>query len=723
MKKTLKIVKKHSAFFLKELFFGGLYAFLFLFLCGLAFFFYVYFFVAPKAKELPQMKSNQTTIIYDRTGQHILYEIHGEENRKVLDHSEIPDNIRLMTISVEDASFYHHFGIDPVSILRAMKVNFESGSMQQGASTITQQLARNVFLDRNKNITRKFMEMIMAIKLERKFTKDEILDFYLNQIPYGSNAYGIQAAAQTFFGKSAADLTLDESALLAALPKATSYYSPYGNHRVELRNRQKQVLFQAQKNNLISEDDLKKAISVDTLKKLIPPQTNVQAPHFVFYVKDLLESEYGATALEENGLRIYTTLDFDMQKKAEESVQAGVEKNKKYKASNAAIVAMSPKTGEVLAMVGSKNFFDTSIDGQVNVAISPRQPGSAFKPIVYAKAFEKGYQQETILFDQPTNFGPDGSGKDYVPNDYDGQFRGPVSMRQALAGSLNIPAVQTLYLAGINESIDFAHKLGITTLNDRNRYGLSLVLGGGEVKLVDLTDAFSTFAADGVHTEPIFIQKITDSQGRVLQENSTQSSRVMDAQVARKIDSILSDNSARAPIFGSNTPLAFKDRAVAAKTGTTQEFHDAWTVGFTPSLAVGVWTGNNDNSPLTSGADGVFVAAPIWRDFLNKELPRLPIETFPDYEKVTSDKPLLTGQIPDTNINYYKIASGKKIPKDKLGKYKPSEIRQQIVSGGHSILFYVNKDNPLGTDLPNFNDPMLARWDMNPTQDTTPSTQ
>jgi 1A family penicillin-binding protein len=721
MKSASSIKKQHSIFFLKELFWGCFYAGLFALFCGLLFFFYVYFFVAPKAKELPKRKTSQTTTIYDRTGEHVLYEIHGEENRKTLEHSEIPNTIRIATIAAEDASFYQHFGIDIISILRALKVNIANNQMSQGASTITQQLARNVFLDRDKNLSRKFMEMIMAIKLERKFTKNEILDFYLNQIPYGSNAYGVETAAQIFFGKHAIDLTLDEAALMAALPKATSYYSPYGNHQKELLNRQRKILYQIQDLNLASNEAIQKALNTDTFKKLLPPQTNIEAPHFVSYVKDFLEKEYGLEALEENGFKVYTTLDYDMQKRAEESVRLGAEKNKKYNASNAAMVVVNPKSGEMLAMVGSKDFFDTSVDGQVNVADSLRQPGSSFKPIVYTKAFEKGYQPETILFDNPTNFGADGSGKDYIPNDYDGQFRGAVSMRQALAMSLNIPAVQTLYLAGINESIDFAHKLGITTLNERGRYGLSLVLGGGEVKLIDMTNAFSVFANDGVRATPIFIQRISDANGKIIKENSTSSQRVIDAQIARKIDSILSDNSARAPIFGTNSPLGFKNRMVAAKTGTTQEFRDAWTIGFTPSIAVGVWVGNNDNTPMKAGSDGVYVAAPIWRDFIDKELSNLPIETFPTYEKIISDKPLLTGQIPETKIEYYKIASGKKISSSKAKKYKASEIRQQIVTGGHSILFYVNKDNPLSSDPPNLEDPMLLRWEIDPNQTTATS--
>ncbi|HAT73823.1 MAG: Glycosyl transferase family 51 [Candidatus Moranbacteria bacterium GW2011_GWF2_36_839] len=571
-------------------------------------------------------------------------------------------------------------------------------------------------MDRDKNLKRKILESIIAIKLERKFSKDEILDFYLNQIPYGSNAYGIESAAQTFFGKRAIDLALDEAALLASLPKATTFYSPYGNNQTALISQQKNILRQLVTLGLADEKMIKEALGIDTLKKIIPPKKNIQAPHFVFYVKEFLEKEYGNLDLETEGLKIYTTLDYDMQRRAEESVRQGVENNKKYGANNASLVAISPKTGELLAMVGSKDYFDSLIDGQVNIATSPRQPGSSFKPFAYAKAFEKGYQPETLIWDAPTNFGPDGSGKNYIPNNYNGNFSGLVSMRQALSSSLNIPAVKTLYLAGINETIDLAESLGISTLENRSRFGLSLVLGGGEVKLLEMTSAFSVFANDGEKNQLKVIQKITDQKGNIKKEYSNESKNVLEKEVARKINSILSDNSARSAVFGSNTPLAFKDYAVAAKTGTTQEFRDAWTVGYTPNISVGVWVGNNDNTPMKYGSDGIFVAAPIWRNFLNKELPNLPKENFGSYEKIVSSKSMITGNV-SGEIKYYKIASGKKISEDKSKKYKASEVRQQIEPEKHSILFYVNKDFPLGPELPNYNDPMFVRWEKGINQD------
>ena len=708
LKKRRKKIKR--LVLIKKIFMGLVCFFTFLFLLGVSFLIYAYFFIAPSVSELPEKMDRGTTIIYDRTGKHILYEIHGEENRKKISHNEIPNTIRVATIVAEDTSFYKHQGVDIQSIIRALMINLRDKKYSQGASTITQQLARNVFLTREKTVERKFMEMLIAFKIERKFDKNEILDFYLNQIPYGSNAYGIQSAAETFFGKDAKDLTLDEAALLAALPKATTYYSPYGNNKDELIDRQRSIIRKVGERGVIGQEAVEKTLAVDTLGKIIPQKVDIQAPHFVFYVKEILEKWYGSEELERGGYRIYTTLDHEMQKRAEEIIRQGVEKNLEFKASNGALVAVDPRSGQLLAMVGSKDYFDKSNDGNVNVAISFRQPGSSFKPFAYAKAFEKGYQPETMLYDVQTNFGPDGTGKEYAPNNYDGQFHGLVSMRQALAMSLNIPAVKTLYLAGIDETIDLAHRLGITTLQDRSRYGLSLVLGGGEVRLLDMVNAFSVFASNGKRFEPSAVLSVVNSEGEVIFENSSQGQQVISEQTAKKINSILSDNSARAPVFGMDNPLNFKDRKVAAKTGTTQEFRDAWTVGYTPSLAVGVWFGNNDGSFMRYGADGVYVAAPVWREFMNGELANLPVEDFGEYEKVNSNKPLLTGYIPG-KIEYYKIKSGKKISESKLSKYDSDEVRQVLKTESHSLLFYVNKNFPLTSEKPDFNDPMLWRWE------------
>lgn len=676
--------------------------FLLVFSVGVSFIVY-FFFDTPRA-ELLHRKVAQTSIIYDRTGEHVLYEMHGEENRKVLPHEEIPDVIRLATVIVEDNNFYSHHGVDFVSILRAVKANLQKSDLSQGASTITQQLARNAFLTREKSWERKMKEIALAFKIEMKYSKDEILDFYLNEIPYGSNAYGIESASQIFFGKPAKDLGVDEAAMLAALPKATTTYSPYGNKTDLLVARQKFILGKM-KDQADSEDKeaIEEAMNVDTLSKVTPLREKIEAPHFVFYVKEQLEKNYDKEAIEEGGFKIYTTLDYDMQKTAESIVKDYVlENGNKYGFSNGALVAIDPKTGDILAMVGSRDYYDTSIDGKVNVTVETRQPGSSFKPIVYAKAFEKGFQPETMLFDAPTSFGPDGTGKEYTPQNYSGNFNGLISMRQALAGSLNIPAVKTLYLGGINETIELAQRLGINSLVRKSNYGLSLALGGGEVALVEETAAFSVFANDGKRNPVRAINKIIMSDG---EEKITelQEKLALDPQVARKIASIMSDNKARSYVFGSNNPLNIPGKTVAAKTGTHQDFRDTWTVGYTPSIAVGVWLGNNDYSPMKSGSDGIYTAAPMWRKFMDYALANRQDEKFPEYIKVTSKKLLVTGNVKGECSN----SSGD----EKESKKKKKKKDKDKCEIDHDILYYINKDDPLGPTEPNYKDPMLARWD------------
>lgn len=614
-----------------------------LFLCllfvagGVMGFALVYFFRVPSADDLFEHKLAQTSIIYDRTGARVLYEIHGEENRKLLPHDAIPDVVRHATIAAEDDAFYRHFGFDPLSIGRAFMRNIEEGSIVQGGSTITQQVARIFYLDRERSFVRKLNEIVLAFKIDRKYEKDDILDLYLNTIPYGSNAYGIQAAAEVFFDKDAIDLTVDEAAFLAALPKATTTLSPYRDPNKALADRQRQIILRMAEIGLIDEPTRRQAVAADTFAKVQPRRDPILAPHFVFSVLGELEERYDRTTLETDGLRIRTTIDLDLQEKAEASVERGVERNRSRGAENAALVAVDVATGEVLAMAGSRDYFDTAIDGQVNVAIRARQPGSAFKPFVYARAFEEGFEPETRILDAPVNFGPDGSGRDYVPQNYSGKSYGMLTMRQALSMSLNIPAVQTLAVVGVDDAIELAERLGITTLDDPKRYGLSLVLGGAEVRPLEMASAFSVFASDGIRRPPVSIRSI-ERDGReiygVLDHDPEE--RVLDEQVARRINSILSDNVARTPVFGPASPLAFPDGSAAAKTGTTQGFRDAWTVGYTSRLSVAVWAGNNDNRPMAAGADGVFVAAPIWRDFID-QAPEYRTGPFIAYEPRTAD--------------------------------------------------------------------------------------
>lgn len=666
----------------------------------------LFFFYTPTIQEFENASRKQTSVIYDRTGTHILYEIYGEENRKALTPDQIPENIREATIAIEDENFYSHPGIDIVAIARAMTVNLEQGTYEQGASTITQQLARSVLLSREKTLTRKIKEVLLAIKIDSYYSKSEILDRYLNQVPYGSNAYGIEAAAQTFFNKPAKALTLGEATLLAALPNAPTLYSPYGNHRDLLVNRQKIIIGKLLKEGWITKEEAVAAVNESAVEKVVPLKRDIVAPHFVFYVMEELEKKYGREFLEQAGLKIYTTLDMNLQNRAEEVIQKEAERNVALGATNAALVALDAQEGEVLAMVGSRDYFNKAIDGQVNIATSPRQPGSSFKPLVYAKAFEKGFQPETILFDLPTSFGADGSGNEYKPMNYDERFRGRLSMRESLANSLNIPAVQTQYLAGLTQTLDQLDRMGITSLKDRKRFGLSLVLGSGEVSLLEMTNAYATFSQEGIFRQAEGVQKVLAQDGGVIYQHQTTGTQVLSEQTARKIKSILSDNKARSLVFGTHTPLAFPNGGVAAKTGTTQDFHDGWTLGFTNRVAVGVWVGNSDNAALKKGSDGVIVAAPLWRSFMDTLLTQYPQTPFIDYIHVNSDKPLLTGKMPGGL--YFADA-----PKNK----KEERARNQLIAaaGGafelHSILYYVNKDDPLGPTPPDMTDPMLPRFE------------
>ena len=624
-----------SAFF--SLVFEILYIAFLVGIGGMLGFLWIYFSDATDVSQLLERPLAETSVILDRTGTVPLYELHGEENRTIVSHNDIPNVVRLATVAAEDRSFYRNFGVDPFSIIRALRANFQAGHIEQGASTITQQLARIAFLSREKTVIRKIREAILAFKIERTFTKDQILDTYLNTVPYGSNAYGIERAAESFFGKHSKDLTLDEATFLAALPRATTHYSPYGANRDELRARQESILRYMELDGLVNEYDAQLARDTNTFAKLRPIEAPIRAPHFVFAVIDALEKRYGREFLETRGLRIRTTLDLSLQDEAEQSVVAGVQRNRKYNAENAALVAIDVSTGDVLSMVGSRDYFDTTIDGAVNVTMRPRQPGSAFKPFAYARAFEEGYQPETLVYDVPTNFGPDGSGRDYMPKDYDGKYRGALPMKEALPQSLNIPAVETLAVSGVPDVIGLARRLGISTLDDGRPYGLSLVLGGAEVLPIDMASAFAVFASEGIRREYRLILSVDSVDESIHDEFPVQEKRVLNAEIARRINTILSDNSLRAPIFGTNSPLAFPKGTVAAKTGTTQDFHDAWTVGYTPSISVAVWAGNNDNSPLRSGADGVFVAAPIWRDFLDRVMNRFPKASFASYDPTPTD--------------------------------------------------------------------------------------
>ena len=688
----------------------------------------------PSPDKISQREVVQSTKIYDRTGEVLLYDIHGEEKRTVINFQDIPQYMKDATIVAEDDSFYHHFGLDFKGIIRAFFSNLRGRKITQGGSTITQQFIKNAILSPERTLTRKIKEAILAIEMEIKYSKDEILGFYLNQVPYGSNAYGVEAAAMTFFNKHAKDLSLAESALLAALPKAPSYYSPFGSHPEELKARQEWILDRMVKFGYITQEQAEKAkkekLTFATQSK------GIKAPHFVMYVKEYLEEKYGRDFIERGGLKVYTTLDWDLQFLAEEIVAEFAEKNKKnFRAYNASLVAIDPKTGQILAMVGSKDYFgdpepkgcisgkNCFFDPKVNIAIRPRQPGSSFKPFVYAAAFKKGFTPDTIVFDLKTEFATFGA-PSYIPQNYDGKFRGPVTLRQALAQSLNIPSVKVLYLAGINESINLAEDLGITTLKDRSRYGLSLVLGGGEVTLLEQTAAFSVFATEGQKHPIVSILKIEDGKGNILEEYKDKSIRVLEPQIARLISDILSDEESRKPMFGDKSKLYIEGIEAAAKTGTTQEYRDGWTIGYTPSLTVGVWAGNNYPESMRNGA-GIYVAAPIWNKFIKKayekkqELKKNENQKNENYfdlpsepEKFNKPQPIKTNK----DILNGKFAHEIKVKIDKLtGKlateYTPLElIEERVYKEVHCILYYIDKDDPQGEGNGR-NDPQFNNWE------------
>lgn len=660
----------------------------------------------PNPNQLIDREVAQSTKIYDRSGEHILYEIHGSEKRTLVSLNQIPDNVKHATIAIEDKNFYNHGGISVWAMFRTLVTNVIY-RRSAGGSTLTQQLIKNAILTNEKSIPRKIKEIILAQRIEKKFSKDEILQMYLNEIPYGSNAYGVEAASQKYFGKKISDVSLAEAATLAALPQAPSRYSPYGSNKDLLLGRKDYVLQVMAEQGYISESEKDQAKKEEI--KFQKPEANITAPHFVMYIKDLLAEKYGEKVMEQGGLKVYTSLDYDKQKAAEEII---TEKTKnypeKYNANNASLVAIDPKTGEVLVMVGSRDYFNNSIDGQVNITTSLRQPGSSLKPLVYATLFEKGYTPDTVLYDVNTNFSNDPV-KPYEPKNYNLQENGPVSIRKALAGSLNIPAVKALYLANVKTVTKNAADLGYTTLNNPDRYGLSLVLGGGEVKLLEHTNAYSAFANEGKVSEIITILKIEDKDGKVLEENKVKTrDTVISPQTARMINNILSDNAARSFVFSASNYLNLGERPAAAKTGTTNDFHDAWTIGYTPSLVAGVWVGNNDNAKMKAGSDGSILAAPIWHDFMKIALKDYSVENFTSYENKKTGKAIIDGDVSSANVLKIDKFSGLL-----ASSSTPLELIEEKVFGSpHCILHYVNKEDPLGPNPENpSNDPLYKNWE------------
>ncbi len=678
----------------------------------------------PDFQSFEDRKVANSIKIYDRTGKILLYDIHGDTKRTDITSDEMGVNIKNATVAIEDSEFYNHSGIRVTSTFRAILSNIFGFGIGGGGSTITQQLVKNTLLRSETGLaryTRKIKEWILAIKIDNSIPKEKILEYYLNEAPYGGAVYGIGEASKTYFDKDAIDLTLAEAAYLAAIPQSPTMLSPYGKNKDKLETRKNLVLFRMLELKFITQEDYDKAKS--EVVTFVPQSTaGLKAPHFVFFIKDYLVEKYGSETVEKGGMKVITTLDYDLQAKGEAIVKEGALKNEKdWNGKNASLVAIDPKTGQILTMIGSRDYFDKDIDGNFNVATASRQPGSSFKPFIYATAFTKGFTPDTVLFDLPTEFQTtcDAYGRAlpgrnqsncYMPDNYDDKFRGPMSLRDALAQSINIPAVKLFYLAGLSSSLKTAEDMGISTLGDMSRYGLTLVIGGGEVSLLDMTSAYGVFANEGTRNPYTGILEIQDSTGKILEKYEPKPQNVLLKNTALTISNILSDEKARVPTFGAHSVLYVGGKDVAVKTGTTNSNKDAWTVGYTPSIAVGVWAGNNDNTVMKKG--GASVAGPIWNKFINEALKALPDERF---EKPNLDydpnivKPALRGNWQGNENFFIDKISGKL-----AGPNTPQETMQEkVITNVHSILYWVDRSDIMGPPPSNpLGDSQFNHWDV-----------
>lgn len=600
------------------------------------------FWGLPNPQNLTRNPSPSSTKLLDRKGR-LLYEIYEQERRTPIKLESLPKYIISATLAAEDRDFYKHSGFSIRGITRAFISTFFRRNVQ-GGSTITQQLVKNALLTQERTVRRKIREFTLSVIVEMIYSKDKILELYLNQVPYGGTAYGLEAASQTYFSKSSTQLTLSEATLLAGLPQAPSYYSPFGSRPELAKSRQEYVLDQMYSAKFITNDELQTAKSLQ-LNYSTPP--SIQAPHFSLWVKDLLISKYGLETVERGGLIVTTSLDLDLQTFAQDTIATETAKLKKQKVGNGAAIIIHPQTGQILAMVGSRDYFDTKNDGNVNVVLAHRQPGSSIKPINYALAIEhRLITPSTLLADKPTCFIIPEQKEAYCPENYDNQFHGPTQVRFALGNSFNIPAVKTLALNGLNNFVASSSAFGITTFKDPKNYGPSLTLGGGEVTMLDLATAYSVFANTGQRVNPNPIISIQDISGKILESinlrqlseketkktmnyelitidqkqyisNNPPNIRAISAGTAFLISHILYDNGARAATFGTSSYLNIKGHPeVSVKTGTTNDKRDNWTVGYNPDIVVAVWVGNNDNSPLGAIASGVTGASPIWNKII-----------------------------------------------------------------------------------------------------------
>lgn len=600
-----------------------------IFLLFIPYILYQWFQTLPTPYLLTRRDQDVTTKIFDRKGT-LLYEIYAEQNRTPIPLKEIPDVVKYATIAIEDQDFYKHPGFSFSGIVRAARETLMNKNLQ-GGSTITQQLIKSTLLTPEIKLSRKIKEVILAFWAERIYSKDQILEMYLNQVPYGGTAWGIEAAAQTYFGKSVRDVTLAEAALLAGLPAAPSLYSPFVNNSQKAYDRQKEVIRRMIEDGYISPEQAKEALSQDVAFRT--PTIPIRAPHFVLYVKELLEQKYGSRLIERGGLRIMTTLDSDIQEKAQDIVRAHVDALEKLRVGNGAAVITDPETGEILAMVGSKDYFNEEDDGNVNITTSMQQPGSSIKVVTYTAALENGFTAASIIQDSPIVYQIPGSTA-YAPVNYDGRFHGAVPVRYALGNSYNIPAVKVLSQIGLSTMLEKARAMGISSWNDSSRFGLSLTLGSGEVTMLEMASVYGTLANNGKRVTPTPILEVSDYAGRILERlKPNRGAQAVKPEAAWIISNILSDNVARTSAFGPNSGLVIPGKTVSVKTGTSNDKRDNWAIGYTPSYVVTVWVGNNDNSPMDQNlASGITGATPIWHDIMAELLKEKPdeIPTKPD---------------------------------------------------------------------------------------------
>jgi len=600
------------------------FTFFFFLIASMALFFYIQILKdLPQPDKLINRKQPITTKIYDRNGI-LLYKIYRNQNRSLVKLEEIPLSLRQATIAIEDAEFYSHRGLSFKGIFRSLAKLVKEGRLQ-GGSTITQQLVKNALLTPERTLKRKIKEVILALQVEARFSKDEILQMYFNEVGYGGSAYGVEEASQLYFRKSVKDLTLSEAALLAGLPASPTTYSPFGAQPEMAKRRQELVLHRMVQEGFLTSSQAGEAVAVDIY--LAPQKTDILAPHFVMFVKQILVEKFGEKMVEEGGLEVVTSLDMEVQKKAENIVKTEIEKLAPLHIGNGAALVTNPKNGEILAMVGSKDYFDNENQGNFNVTTATRQPGSSIKPITYSLALTSGFTAATILVDSPVTYHLAGQ-PPYSPKNYDGRYHGNIPLRTALASSYNVPAVKVLSSLGVNRLIEQGQKMGITTWEDRSRFGLSLTLGGGEVKMTDMTVAYGTLANLGtkVTLNPLLKVKNYEGEDLLNKEKGKEEEKVISEGIAYILTDILSDNGARTPAFGPNSVLNIPGKKVAVKTGTSNDLKDNWIIGWTPSFLTAVWVGNNDSSPMSYVASGITGASPIWRQITDFLLTKYPYE-------------------------------------------------------------------------------------------------